>query len=403
MRSLAPDLVYEEDEGMPNVGMLIPQVTTYLNAGGAAMALPDYFAGVEPGDSEFLALMTSDVVAINMDADADEELVIAISVVHNASWNASVLLYDCVDGVYSLLGEERIDGRTYRLTGLRILEVADFSGNGQPEIYLQRDDGMRIKGHEVLVWDGTRFANLEWMLNGADDPQPAVFGHILSFPDLDGDGSVEARMSFQMDGRDRLFAYDEIYDLRDAGFDFRCQIYLGDEPTFPAGDTRMLIAVVEEADSTFNCGYDELAEALFRQVVTDESLRTFEFEGAAMFRERDNLRAFSLYRLVLIAGRRGDGEAVEQAYRELESMYPVEVPGSNYTSMAEAFWLEFRKAGDWDAACAAVNDYIEPYLAQIREMDPNERRRNGLYVSPYAGYPAHRPNSLYRGCPDIHR
>ena len=30
----------------------------------------------------------------------------------------------------------------------------------------------------------------------------------------------------------------------------------------------------------------------------------------------------------------------------------------------------------------------------------NARRRNGLYVSPYAGFTGKRPSGLIRGCPD---
>jgi hypothetical protein len=64
--------------------------------------------------------------------------------------------------------------------------------------------------------------------------------------------------------------------------------------------------------------------------------------------------------------------------------------------MAEAFWLEYEQSADWEAACDALADYLEPTISAILEDD--DRWAYALYTSTFAGYPGKQPNSLYRDC-----
>jgi hypothetical protein len=52
--------------------------------------------------------------------------------------------------------------------------------------------------------------------------------------------------------------------------------------------------------------------------------------------------------------------------------------------MAEAFWLEYEQSADWEAACDALADYLEPTISAILEDD--DRWAYALYTSTFAGY-----------------
>jgi hypothetical protein len=270
--------------------------------------------------------------------------------------------------------------------------------NDQPEILIRSDVGFSFNLYQVLFWDGEGFAAVMWETHYDDEPRSAMVATDFEARDLGADGIPEVQLIFGPDGSERAYAYVDVYQIRDEGFHFTCQIYKGEEPTFADPDALYAIEAVEEADSAFRCGYDNIAEVLLRQVVEDDSLAIFEFDAAPSFFERENLRAFSLYRLVLLNARRGDVDAAASAYEELQAEFPVEVPGSNYTSMAEAFWLEYEQSADWDAACHALADYLEPTVTAI--LEDETRFARALYLSPIAGYPGHRPNALIRACPD---
>jgi hypothetical protein len=394
--SITPDFTYDAPEGVPNFEPFVPQITDYLNAGGSADALPEYFAGVEEGAAMMLVAMGSEVFRANMDDDESDELLIDVSIVHTGFWGGGILLYDCINGAYELLGRADIEGWAWGDQGFTVFDIDDKTGDGQPEVYVQRNDGIRIAGYAALTWDGSEFLPLQWFTPFADDPLTENYSNGMGFSDLDEDGVVEASLYFHYDARERDYAYYDLYQIRNEAFHYLCQIYLGDEAFLGGPGYNFLIETLEEADSYFRCGYDDVAEPLFRQVLEDESLEEVPTGNFGDLRERGNLRAFSLYRLVLLYARQGDMDSAADAYAQIQEQFPVEVPGSQYTSMAEAFWLDYEQSADWEAACDTLAEYLEPTISAILEDD--DRWTYALYLSSVAGYPGQRPNSLYRDC-----
>ena len=344
-----------------------------------------------------LEAMNSDIFRVNMDEDEDEELLISIAVVHSGFWGGGILLYECADGQYDLIGEADIGGWTWGTWGFDVFEVADHTGDGQPEVYVRRNDGIRIAGFEALAWDGADFTQLQWMVPWTEEPLGDIYANGMGFSDNDGDGVDEVSLYFHDDARERDFAYYDIYEIHDGMFTHHCQIYLGNEPFFFDPSVDYVIEVVEEADSIFRCGYDDRAEPLFQRVLDDASLEELFTGNLGELYERENLRAFSLYRLVLLNARRGDGDAAVEAYAQLREEYPTGEPGSTYADLAGAFWLAYEDSGDYEAACAALNDYAAPLITEVLEDD--SRFAYGLYISSVAGQPGLQPDKLIRACP----
>ncbi len=96
------------------------------------------------------------------------------------------------------------------------------------------------------------------------------------------------------------------------------------------------------------------ADALFRDAAINPCLQASEWIFPAQ-NEIANFRAFSHFRLVVIALAQGDPNKASSHLKTLEANYP----GHEFSTLAELFWERGGAAGDLRRACGEVQDYAQ--------------------------------------------
>ncbi len=117
------------------------------------------------------------------------------------------------------------------------------------------------------------------------------------------------------------------------------------------------IQAVYEGDDAFNAGDYSTAIDWYSRVITDDSLKDWLTEiQYPKAHDRDTLRAYARFRLLLIGVLRGDANAHDQL-DQLTAEFPEGSPVHDTQQMAQVFWDKYQATQDLKAACAAANAY----------------------------------------------
>jgi hypothetical protein len=117
------------------------------------------------------------------------------------------------------------------------------------------------------------------------------------------------------------------------------------------------IHAVYEGDDAFNAGDYTTAIDWYSRVITDDSLKDWLTEiNYRNAHDRDTLRAYARFRLLLIGVLRGDANARDQL-DQLTAEYPVDSPVHATQQMAQTFWDKYQATQDLKAACATADAY----------------------------------------------
>jgi hypothetical protein len=115
------------------------------------------------------------------------------------------------------------------------------------------------------------------------------------------------------------------------------------------------IHAIYAADDAFNAGDYRKAIDWYSRAITDEALKDWLTEsGGVNAHDRDTLKAYARFRLLLIGLLRGDANAGDQL-STLTAEYPEGSPVHRTQQMAQLLWDKYQATKNWAETCAAVN------------------------------------------------
>ncbi|HTP07225.1 MAG TPA: hypothetical protein VMP08_03185 [Anaerolineae bacterium] len=140
------------------------------------------------------------------------------------------------------------------------------------------------------------------------------------------------------------------------------------------------IHAVYEADDAFTAGDYPKAIDWYSRVLTDDSLKDWLTEiGVVNAHDKDTLKAYARFRLLLIGLLRNDANAVDQL-KALTTNYPDGSPVNQTTQMAQLLWDKYQATKNWAQTCAAVDAFANDQY-QITDDLSLFGYSNRLYIS----------------------
>jgi hypothetical protein len=128
------------------------------------------------------------------------------------------------------------------------------------------------------------------------------------------------------------------------------------------------IHAIYEADDAFEASDYQKAIDWYSRVLTDEALKDWLTEtGYAHAHDRDTLRAYARFRLLLIGLWRGDANAGDQL-SALTVEYPEGSPVHQTQQMAQLLWDKFQAAKNWAETCAAVDAFANDQYQIVDDL-----------------------------------
>ncbi len=117
------------------------------------------------------------------------------------------------------------------------------------------------------------------------------------------------------------------------------------------------IHAVYEADDAFNAGDYQKAIDWYSRVITDDTLKDWLTEnGGVNAHDKDTLKAYARFRLLLIGLLRKDANAEDQL-KALTNDYPDGSPVHQTQQMAQLLWDKYQATKSWAETCAAVDAF----------------------------------------------
>ena len=115
------------------------------------------------------------------------------------------------------------------------------------------------------------------------------------------------------------------------------------------------IQAIYEADDALAANDEPRAIDWYSRALTDETLKDWLTEiGYVRAHDKDTLKAYARFRLLLIGLRRGETNARDQL-DALTAEYPAGSPVNQTTQMAQLLWDKYQATQNWSETCAAVN------------------------------------------------
>ena len=143
----------------------------------------------------------------------------------------------------------------------------------------------------------------------------------------------------------------------------RTEVYKWDGATYGLTETVLdysnyLYFRVLDANQALLEGEFERAATLYREAIDNPRLDTWMDES-----EREELAAFSRYRLSLTYLMMGEAGLAEAAREELQAVQP----GNIYAQVVTTLWDAYQAQGDLEAACQEVNDFahLHPEAVEV--------------------------------------
>jgi len=115
------------------------------------------------------------------------------------------------------------------------------------------------------------------------------------------------------------------------------------------------IHAVYEADDAFLAGDYQKAVDWYSRALTDDTLKDWLTEnGGVNAHDKDTLKAYARFRLLLIGLLRNDANAEDQL-NALKVEYPEGSPVYQTTQMAQLLWDKYQATKNWAETCPVVN------------------------------------------------
>lgn len=249
-----------------------------------------------------------------------------------------LLVFGCHEGRYRLLYSSDY-GPGYGMPTL--LYVGDMNANQQPELVFFQErcqEGSCVQSAQVITWsppnDGFITLNL--------DTVGAVGGR-FSIQDLDGDGVLEIMIqgagvaSGVSAGPPRSST--TVWDWN--GLNYVRALTRLDPPVYR-------IHVIHDADRALEAGNGEEAVRLYREVLENPRLGTWQVPNEAAM-----LRGYALFKLI-VAYAYLENDAVLDAHATLMAEFQQGMPGYGYAVLGDAFWRAFQATNNLHTGCLAA-------------------------------------------------
>lgn len=223
---------------------------------------------------------------------------------------------------------------------LAVFDIRDFNANGQTEVaFTTTTCGAHTCFTTIYVieWDGTAYRDLT---GGGHE----MAGPDISFENRDADDALELVMHggiIGSVGAGPPRARTELYDWDGS-------LYVLSKTTWD--ESEYLYWKVIDANDALAAGGFQEAIQLYNEALTDDTLQTWAREE-----EREELAAFSRYRLAVSFAALGDMATGQLWVEELEQ----EQPDNIYAQVARLFWDTMTTSEDLATACQAVNAFAE--------------------------------------------
>jgi hypothetical protein len=118
------------------------------------------------------------------------------------------------------------------------------------------------------------------------------------------------------------------------------------------------IHALQDGDAAFRHKDFAAAEALYRRVINDPSLQSWE-GNAPLRNEPQVLAAFAYVRLMEVAAAQDDMASLQAAFDNLNTAAPQDSPGEIYAQLGEAFYNAYNASKDHAKACEATVKFAE--------------------------------------------
>lgn len=318
-----------------DAGEIERAITEYLSLGGSAARLDETLrerwgdvlgeAGFARGDLDLTGEGTPDVIAAYRTPDL----------------GSALLIYVCAG--------ERYVPRYQAIHAGGVAEVisnADMTFNGRGDLfYVVRacanpddEDSCEYTSH-LVAWNPARGQFVSLIDREiASDSVPGI-------EDFDQDRVLEIIIRLENPGNAQTGPLRTGFTV----FDWNGVVYT---PSITQLDPpRFRVQVIHQADTAFRLQNTLEAESLYRLAISDTGLQNWQNS------DDDNLRAYALYRLLLVYADMDD-DRIQEIYQTITTSYPDLPAAPVYATLADTFWTAYQSTANLNSACTAVLDII---------------------------------------------
>ncbi len=248
-----------------------------------------------------------------------------------------LLVYGCDNGAYRLLYQ------TPNSPGLVLPvlhRVGDMNGDVKAELVFDIQSCSQVactrEGY-VLTWNSITGA-----FDQLNNASIIAMNGRLGVVDIDSDGILEITVASNPPSDITSGPRRPVVDIWDwTGKNYVLAVQQQDDPVYR-------IHVLHDADNALQRQLWQSALSGYREVRSNETLLAWTIPS-----EREILRGYATYRLVIVYARLRDGRA-ETMLNALLAENPEGTPGAVYGAMANAYMENFRAGGNISTACQAA-------------------------------------------------
>ena len=298
----------------------------------------------------------------NTDTDAEDEIVVVLTAEESLGLLSDVTVFDRGTKGYDVTFQWRgLDG-VHQPFISEIVSVGDITGDGAGElVYATNWCGASTCTLNVFVVAG-RSGKYERLDTSADVPELpsdiAMATAEVRVEDTDGDGTME------------IVLHGGIIQSAAAGPQrMRTEVYGWNGQLFSLTSSEndpspLRYFKVRDADEAFSQGDYEQAAGLYQEAIDGTGLEEVTWLGS-----REELTAYSTFRLGLSYLKFGDTKAAAQQVNAAIANYPVSLHGKVAMAFRNAISLnQGGYSGQLSAGCDAVSDFASQNLDRFREV-----------------------------------
>jgi hypothetical protein len=128
------------------------------------------------------------------------------------------------------------------------------------------------------------------------------------------------------------------------------------------------IHAIYEADDALAAGDEQRAIDWYGRALTDDTLKDWLTEiGYTRAHDKDTLKAYARFRLLLIGLRRGEANAHDQL-DALAAEYPEGSPVHQTQQMAQLLWDTYQATQNWAETCVTVNRFANEEFEIVDDL-----------------------------------
>lgn len=377
----APPAIVPIELGTSIIEGFEPQIVAFLNAGGSAealrAALGELFL-IDEGGTVWHA--RAQAVPVDVTGNATADVVVSLSFAIEGQYaEGALFVYNCRDGQFEGGMVTPLGGQLLAIGGPDpgFRAIQDMNANGVPEIVLSYIEIMGTHAnftrlYRVLEWDGTQFVDLVH-----SDSEPANIATVQNGDgavyDTNGNRNLELVLTNgpgqgYVDGGPQR-EWTDVWAWNGYGFGLLRSEFSSPVYRFQA---------VQDGDDKAVAGSYEKALGFYDQAISDNGLLGWSqgqlwpdtaYSDAATPTpdpdEGSRLRAYVLYRTILVHVLTDSLEEAQALYGALQEQYPEGVPGHPYAQLAEVFWQEYGARFRVGLACSKAAEYAEAHAEEL--------------------------------------